>query len=126
MLPLKQKKNFENRTVRTKIEKGCRQTDRKYKRKVSDAIPFKQKNNFENRTIRTQNERLLNGRMDKRMDRRTKSIKVRSLMSYLSNKKRILKIGQLELKMKLGTDGQTDRQTVGNHHDVNTYFTFFN
>ena len=55
-----------------------------YKSKVFHVIPFKQKKNFENQTVRTENERLRNGRMDKRTDKRTdrwtKGIKVMSLI----------------------------------------------
>ena len=52
------------------------QTDKKYKRKVSDVIPFKQKKNFKNQTIRTQNERCTertDGQTDGQTDKKYKS-----------------------------------------------------
>ena len=56
---------------------------------------------FENWMVRTEIEiRTRNGWTDGRADKRTKTIKVRSPMSYLSTKKRILKIGRLEQKLK--------------------------
>ena len=57
------------------------------------------------------------------MDGQTKSTKDRYLMIYLSNKKRILNIGRLELVLEGG--GGTDRQTGGHLADVKTYFPFF-
>ena len=73
------------------------------------------KKNFENRTVRTRfgGEGGTNGRTDK-------STKDRYLMSYIANKKSILKIGRLELVLEGG-----GVRTDGHLADVKTYFPFF-
>ena len=50
-------------------------------------------------------------RTENRTDIRAHYIKYRYLVSYLLNKKRILKIGPLELALDGGTDRQTDGRT---------------
>ena len=77
---------------------------------MSGEIPFQQENNFNNRLL----ERQLTQTTDFvclsiRTHGQTKNTKDRYLMSYLSNKKRILKIGPLELILEGGvrTDGRT-------------------
>ena len=113
-MPFKQKKNFENRTVRTEIEmrarngwtdrRSGRPTDKKYKSQITNVIPVKQKKNFENWTVRTEIESKTgtDGQKDGRTERQPKSIKVRSPICHT-----------FQTNRRPRTDGQTDGKTDG-------------
>ena len=98
--------------VRTEIESKAGTNGQKDDRAEKQAKSIKvrspicqtfqtKKKYFENWMVRMEIEiRARNGWTDGRADKRTQTIKVRSPMSYISTKKRILKIGRLEQKLK--------------------------